>query len=84
MEMEYGDVEPLEVILAQMDSTSAVGWVRKSNFDADTQPLVQLEVAWVVVDLVIGGNFALFSQWFAGDENDVSDLLALAGHPPAS
>jgi hypothetical protein len=39
MEKENGNVEPLEVLLAQTDSTSAAGWLRKSNFDADIQPL---------------------------------------------
>jgi hypothetical protein len=47
MECHQGHVDPLEVVLSQTNSTSAAGWIRKSNFDADTQP-IQLEITGAV------------------------------------
>jgi hypothetical protein len=75
LEREYGNVEPLEVLLAQTDSTSAAGWLRKSNFDADIQPL-HLVIAREMATLVMEGGFGLYSQWFPGDQNDVADSLS--------
>jgi hypothetical protein len=63
------------VLLAQTDSTSAAGWLRKSNFDADIQPL-QLVIAREMATLVMAGGFGLYSQWFPGDQNDVADSLS--------
>ena len=73
--MEYGQVTPLEVFLAQTDSSSAAGWMRKSNFDDTTQPL-QLEIARELATLVMERDCGLVSQWFPGDENDLSDSLS--------
>jgi hypothetical protein len=75
MEYHLEQVAPLAVVLSQTDSTSAAGWLRKSNFDDDKQP-IQLEIARAMATLVMDGGFALFSQWFPGSENDVADSLS--------
>jgi hypothetical protein len=75
MESHDGRVSPLEVVLCQMDSMSAAGWLRKSNFNEEAQP-IQLDIARAVAILAMDGGFALFSQWFPGEENDVSDSLS--------
>jgi hypothetical protein len=59
-------MEPLEVLLAQTDSTSAAGWwLWKSNFDAEIQPL-HLVITGEMATLVMDGGFGLYSQWFPG------------------
>jgi hypothetical protein len=76
MEKENGNVAPLEVLLAQTDSTYAAGWLRKSNFeDANIQPL-QLVITQEMATLVMDGGFGLYSQWFPGDQNNMADLLS--------
>jgi hypothetical protein len=69
IEHEYGRMAPLEVVLAQTDSTLAAEWIQKSNFDSNTQPL-HLDLAWTVTTpLAMDRNFVLYSQWFPGNEN---------------
>jgi len=65
----------LEVLLAQTDSTSAAGWMRKSNFADSTQPL-QLVIARELAMLVMDRGCGLVSQWFPGEQNVLSDSLS--------
>ena len=75
MEFELGQAAPLEVLLAQTDSTSAAGWMRKSNFADSTQPL-QLVIARELAMLVMDRGCGLVSQWFPGEQNVLSDSLS--------
>lgn len=68
-------IPPQSCLLSQTDSTSAEGWLRKSNFDAELCP-TQLIVARQLASLVIQADCCLYSQWFPGSQNVVSDLLS--------
>jgi hypothetical protein len=79
MEFHETDIAELEVILCQGDSTLAAGWNRKSNFDEEIQSL-QLEIARALATMFMEHNTALYSQWFCGDWNDVSDSCSRDHH----
>ena len=79
MEFHETAVAELEIFLCQGDSTSATGWIRKSNFDEEIQPL-QLTIARALATLFIEHNTGLYSQWFRGDWNDVSDSCSRDHH----
>jgi hypothetical protein len=79
MEFHETDVAELEVILCQGNSTSAAGWIRKSNFDEEIQSL-QLEIARALATMFMEHNTSLYSQWFRGDWNDVSDSCSRDHH----
>jgi len=64
--------------MAQGDSTSAAGWMRKSNFDDDS-PL-QLRIARAIARRLMETKCALHSLWFAGIENEVADCLSRDFH----
>ena len=70
-----GRLPPESCVLSQTDSTSAEGWLRKSNFCAETQP-AQLVVARKVATTITDADCCLYSQWFPGDENSVADSLS--------
>ena len=79
MELAMTTVEPHSVLLSQGDSTSATGWLRKSNFDDEIQPL-QLLLARALATTVLNNTIGLYGQWFPGDENDVSDSCSRDHH----
>ena len=80
MSVEYylGRLLPDDIFLVQGDSTSAAGWMRKSNFD-DNSPL-QLKVARAIARLLFKTKSALHSLWFAGILNIVADCLSRDHH----
>jgi hypothetical protein len=61
-------------ILSQTDSTSAEGWLYKSNFPSSTHT-IQLQAARHLATIIINADCCLYSQWIAGAANVVSDLL---------
>ncbi len=71
---------PESCLLSQMDSSSAAGWLRKSNFSDDTESIVQLTTARHLAMLIIDAHCCLYSQWFAGEENVVVDCLSCDFH----
>ena len=78
MDIEVGKAPPGSCFLSQTDSTSTAGWLRKSNFD-DAEPL-HLELARATATMIMGHESCLYSQWFAGNENDVADSLSRDHH----
>jgi hypothetical protein len=74
-----GQVPPGLCLLAQGDSTSATGWLRKSNFQGTNHPL-QLEAARHLAFLLLDARVILYSQWFAGKDNGTSDVLSRDTH----
>ena len=78
-----GQVDAESCLLSQTDSTSAEGWLRKSNFDEDLQS-ANSEVARTLATTVISAKCCLYSQWFEGKKNDVSDALSRDHHIPDS
>ena len=73
-----------DCILCMGDSTSAIGWLRRSNFRAkdenDTEWEVKQTVARKLADLVLDSNTVLYKQWFAGELNVVADSLSRDGY----
>jgi hypothetical protein len=78
MDIEVGKAPPGSCFLSQTDSTSTAGWLRKSNVD-DAEPL-HLELARATATMTMGHESCLYSQWFAGNENDVADSLSRDHH----
>jgi hypothetical protein len=69
-----------DCILSQTDSTTANGWLRKSNFSESDDEVAQLTTARQLAKLVMNSRSCLYSQWFAGGENVVSDALSRDFH----
>ena len=70
-----GNTPPQSCLYSQTDSTSADGWLYKSNF-APAFAAIQLEAARHLASIVIQADCCLYSQWFPGTENVVSDVLS--------
>ena len=79
--------------LSMSDSTTSVGWMKKSNFNTDPLPdkdgnlvvdpvenEVRTEACRLHALLCLENNIKDFSQWFRGKENDVSDSLSRDHH----
>jgi hypothetical protein len=67
-------------ILSQTDSSTAAGWLCKSNFADSGDEIVQTTTARHLATLTIESKCCLYSQWFLGDENAVSDALSRDFH----
>jgi hypothetical protein len=72
----HNDILSESCILSQTDNTSAAGWLRKSNFSDEEDLAVQLTAARHLASLIINNDCCLYSQWFSGDFNTVSDCLS--------
>jgi hypothetical protein len=78
MEFEYTTVPKQTCLLVGGDSTTATGWLRRSNF-TDDDP-VQLAVARELATTLIQKDCCLYSQWFPGTDNIVPDSLSRDHH----
>ena len=78
MDIHVGATPTDSCFLSQGDSTSAMGWLHKSNFD-DAEPL-HLSLAQATADLIMDHNSCLYSQWFPGDENNLTNALSRDTH----
>jgi hypothetical protein len=62
------------------DSTTAEGWLKKSNFrklgGSKIQSLVRIEAAQMQATLFMSLGIKNCSQWFKGESNEVSDALS--------
>jgi hypothetical protein len=62
------------------DSTTAEGWLRKSNFTELGESLIQasvrIEAAWKFATLMMEFGIKSYSQWFKGIVNEVADALS--------
>jgi len=84
-----GKVPPQSCILSMGDSTTATGWLRKSNFQEDNEDdeetTAKLVAARHLATLIQNAQACLYAQWFKGEDNDISDSLSRDLHisPPA-
>ena len=66
------------------DSTSAMGWMQKSNFtnddENDTDTIAKLATARHLARIVQESFSFLYTQWFHLEDNDVSDSLSRYHH----
>jgi hypothetical protein len=74
------EIDSESCLLSQTDSTTAAGWLRKSNFADAEDEVVQMTTARHLASLTIQTKSCLYSQWFSGGENVVSDALSRDFH----
>jgi len=69
-----------DCVLSMTDSTTAEGWLRKSNFtelgEDPTQASVRIEAARKQATLFMSLGLKSYSQWLEGKRNQVSDALS--------
>jgi hypothetical protein len=80
----HNSLEPESCLLSQTDSSSASGWLHKSNFAEKEDESIQLSTARKLAELIIKSECCLYSQWFPGDSNSISDSLSRDFHIPSS
>jgi len=74
-----GDLTPEDILLLETDSSSAEGWMRKTNASILERPLL-MKIARALARLLISSKTALAPDWLAGSLNDVSDCLSRDTH----
>ena len=74
------NIPPEDCILSQNESTSATGWLRKSNFSDSEDSIAQMITARHLASLILNSKSCLYSQWFKGGENQVADSLSRDFH----
>ena len=69
-----------DCLLSMGDSTTAMGWLRRSNFrakdESDQEWIVKQDVARKLAELILDSELVLYQQWFAGSSNVVADSLS--------
>ena len=76
LSLHDGEGAEEDCILSLGDNTSSLGWLRKSNFAADEEQASHSALARHFALIMAGASRCHFSQWFAGKENEVADLLS--------
>ena len=79
-----GRLECGDCALSMTDSTTAEGWMRKSNFNEvskdPVQATVRADAARHHTRLFMDPEIKGYSQWFAGKPNNVADALSRDWH----
>ena len=69
-----------DCILAIGDNTSAMGWLRRSNFrykdESDTTCEVKQRLGRHLATLTLQADITLYKQWLKGDYNQVADSIS--------
>lgn len=81
---EGSNVAPSDVFMSLTDNTSAMGWLRKSNFltnsDGQARPTydqtAHYTLARELAATLLKHDIGLHSQWFAGIDNVIADYLS--------
>ena len=75
-----GRVMREDCILAIGDNTSAMGWLRRSNFrqkdESDTSWSVKQQLGRHLASLTLSSGICLYKQWLQGSHNQVADSLS--------
>jgi len=71
-----GETRAGDCVLSVTDNTSSAGWLRKSNFAQSDEHRAHLEVARTLAITSMNHKCCLFSQWLAGVDNVIPDLLS--------
>ena len=80
IDISLGIIQPEDCILSQTDSSLAAGWLRKTNFADSQDEEIQLQTAKKLATLLIDSQSCIYSQWFLGELNNVSDSLSRDFH----
>jgi hypothetical protein len=70
------EIEEEAFILSQTDSTSAAGWLHKSNFAEVEDEITQMTKAQQLATIIIRSKGCLYSRWLEGGDNTVADSLS--------
>jgi hypothetical protein len=77
-------LSPGDCALFMTDSTTAEGWMEKSNFvEPNNNPIqatARVDVARKYASIFMNANVKGYSQWFAGKLNNVADALSRDWH----
>ena len=81
IDMLEDNMPKLSCILSMTDSTTAAGWLRKSNFqdnekESEIMTEVKLEISRSHASRLLKFQCVNYSQWFPGDNNDMTDSLS--------
>ena len=80
IDMLDGAIYSQDCLLAMGDNTTAAGWCKRTNFrennEADTDWMVKQKVARKLASLVLDKEAVLYTQWFKGISNVVTDSLS--------
>jgi hypothetical protein len=75
-----GHLKSQDCVLSMTDSTTAEGWLKKSNFSelgkSKIQSSVRIEAARMQATLFMSLGIKNYSQWFKGKSNEVSNALS--------
>ncbi len=80
MDAFHNDIKEESCLLCMTDSSTATGWLKKSNFADKEDEAAQLTTARKLASLVLDLDSCLYSQWFAGEDNIVADSLSRDFH----
>jgi hypothetical protein len=78
----HGILESESCLLSQTNSSAASGWLCKSNFTDKIDETIQLATNRKLADILMESESNLYSQWFPGDKNSISDSLSHDFHIP--
>ena len=77
-------IPPESCILSMGENTSAMRWMRKSNFkndgENDTYTVEKLTAARHLAQILQDASSCLYTQWFPREDNDVSNSLSRDHH----
>jgi hypothetical protein len=79
------NLPPLSCILAMGDSTTAAGWLRKSNFKESEKESPQMTAEKIKLSReharrLMKNSCCEYSQWFPGVDNELADSLSRDHH----
>lgn len=86
VDINSGNVKPLDCLLAMGDNTrTAAGWCHRTNFRETSESdrdwiTTKQEVAQTLATLILDSEGVLYSQWFKGSWNLVTDSLGRDVH----
>jgi hypothetical protein len=84
LDIHQGNVNEHDCLLAMGDNTTAAGWCKRTNFrenaEGDQEWIVKQQVARKLANLVLDSNSVLYTQWFRGSWNLVTNSLSRDVH----
>jgi hypothetical protein len=83
-DIHHKNVNKHDCLLAMGDNTTAAGWCRRTNFrekfEGDQEWIVKQKVARRLANLILDSDSVLYTQWFKGSWNLVTDSLSRDVH----
>ena len=84
VDIDDNNINAHDCLLAMGDNTTAAGWCRRTNFrestEGDQDWIVKQNVARKLATLILEADCVLYTQWFKGSWNLVTDSLSRDVH----